>query len=435
MPPAISLDGLHRPVLVIGGGQAGLSVSYCLKQSEIEHLVLERDEIGCAWMKQRWDSFCLVTPNWQCDLPGYPYRGDDPNGFIKKDAIVDYVKGYAAHFAAPVCEGVSVTRVSKVNGLYTVETSAGTLTAGAVVLATGGYHAPKIPAMAAALPDTIVQVHSSTYRNPGSLPKGAVLIVGTGQSGAQIAEDLHLAGRKVHLLTGSAPRSPRFYRGRDVTDWLVAMGHYDMPVDKHPMGEGVRRKANHYLTGRDGGHELDLRAFARDGMRLYGRLSGIDGARVTTAPTLRANLDEADASANRIRAQIDGWIAEQGVEAPAERHYAPFWQPDGEPAGLDLQSEGVGAVIWCTGFSMDFSWVDLPVLDADGYPTHWRGQTKEAGLYVVGLPWLYTWGSGRFSGVARDARHIVGHLCGTLEAVVAPLLPDEAARGERRSIA
>lgn len=395
----------HASVVIVGGGQAGLSTSYCLKQRGIDHVVFERDVVGSAWMKQRWDTFCLVTPNWQCDLPGFPYAGDDPHGFIVKDQIVDYVQSYARSFDAPVREGVGVLAVERRGDLFTVTTDGGEWTANCIVMATGGYHRPKILPLADAFPASIAQFHSSTYRNPQSMPEGAILVVGTGQSGAQIAEDLHLAGRKVHVCVGSAPRSPRFYRGRDVTDWLVDMGHYDMPVDKHPMGEGVRKKANHYLTGRDGGRELDLRKFAAEGMKLYGHVDALDGTMLKTRPNLIANLDGADASANRIRAQIDDWIAARGFEAPVEAHYTPVWSPEAEPAGLDLLSEQIGSVVWCTGFTTDFSWMTLPIFDESGYPAHWRGATREPGVHVIGLPWLYTWGSGRFSGIARDAEY------------------------------
>ncbi|MBC8129763.1 MAG: MSMEG_0569 family flavin-dependent oxidoreductase [Rhizobiaceae bacterium] len=404
----------HKPVIIVGGGQSGLSMSYCLTQRGIDHVVFERDVIASAWKKQRWDTFCLVTPNWQCDLPGYPYTGADPHGFIAKDEIVDYVEAYARFFGAPVREGVGVSSVTKDGDVFHVAASDGDWTADAVVMATGGYHTPKILPFAKDLPASIAQFHSSTYRNPQLMPEGAILVIGTGQSGAQIAEDLHLAGRKVHVCVGSAPRSPRFYRGRDVTDWLVDMGHYDMPVDKHPLGEGVRKKANHYLTGRDGGRELDLRKFASEGMRLYGHVESLDGTMLKFKPNLVQNLDGADASANRIRAQIDDYIAAKGIDVPEEAHYVPVWAPEREPEGLDLLSEGIASVVWCTGFTTDFSWMKLPIFDEAGYPAHRRGATREPGLHVLGLPWLYTWGSGRFSGIRRDAEY-------TAEAITAQL--------------
>jgi putative flavoprotein involved in K+ transport len=394
----------HLPVAVIGGGQAGLSMSHCLTSAGIEHAVFEKRRIAHAWRSERWDNFCLVTPNWQCTLPGHPYAGNDPHGFMLRDEIVAYVESYAESFAAPVREGVGVTRLSRHGASrFLLETTAETVTADAVVMAVGGYHTPNIPRSAERLPGHLLQVHSSTYRNPGQLPPGAVLVVGSGQSGCQIAEDLHLAGRKVHLVVGSAPRCPRFYRGRDAVDWLADLGQYDLPVDQHPLKEGVRRKANHYLTGRDGGRDIDLRRFALEGMVLHGRLRDITDGTLHFADDLAASLDGADRVYNGICDLIDKHIAAQGIAAPPPARYTPVWQP-GEPSlVLHALAAGIGSVIWSTGFRSDWSWVDLPIFDGAGYPTHRRGITAQPGLYVLGLPWLYTWGSGRFVGVGRDA--------------------------------
>ncbi|NYH13050.1 MSMEG_0569 family flavin-dependent oxidoreductase [Paraburkholderia bryophila] len=398
----------HYSVLVVGGGQAGLSVSYFLKQAGIDHLVVEKNTVTHTWREQRWDAFCLVTPNWQCALPGYPYRGDDPHGFMKKDEILAYLDGFIAHVDAPVVERAEVKRVKRRDdGVYTVATTQGEFTADQIVVASGGYHTPIVPRLAERLPARIVQMQSSAYRNPQALPDGAVMVVGTGQSGAQIAEDLHLAGRKVVLAVGEAPRCARFYRGRDVVDWLADMQYYDMPVEQHPLREGVRDNTNHYVTGRDGGRDIDLRKFAAEGMALYGRLDDLRNGQLHFAPTLAANLDAADDVYNRINASIDGFIAKHGIDAPAGDPYEPVWRPLEERATLDVETSGIAAIIWCIGFTPDFSWLDAPVFNGRGYPAHTRGITPIDGLYFVGLPWLHTWGSGRFSGVARDAEYIV----------------------------
>jgi putative flavoprotein involved in K+ transport len=399
--------GGHLPVVVVGGGQAGLSMSWWLTRRAVEHVVLERDRVGTEWRNRRWDSFCLVTPNWQCDLPGYPYAGPDPDGFMVRDEIVSYIEGYAASFDAPVVEGVAATRLrGRREGGFELRTTAGELTADQVVVAAGPYQVPMRPRMAERMPADVVQIHSSEYRNPDALPDGAVLVVGTGQSGCQIAEDLHLAGRRVHLATGSAPRVARSYRGRDVVAWLHDMGYYRKAVTEFADADAVRFRVNHYVTGRDGGRDIDLRAFARDGMRLYGRLTGVDGPRLRFAPDLRANLDAADAVSEGIKDSIDAFIAAAGVEAPTEARYVPVWQPAVEPAGLDLQAEGISAVVWATGFGRDHRWIELPIFDGRGYPTHDRGVTSCPGLYFLGLPWQHTWGSGRFSGVGADAEHL-----------------------------
>jgi putative flavoprotein involved in K+ transport len=409
----------HHEVIVIGGGQAGLAVSYCLGEQGIDHVVLERERVGHNWRTQRWDSFCLVTPNYQCRLPGHPYPGDDPDGFMVKDEIIDYVEGYAAAFDPPLHEGVAATEVvDALGGGFRVKTNRGVLTAENIVLAVGGYHTPTFPKMAADLPAHVTQLHSSGYKNAQSLPDGAVLVVGSGQSGAQIAEDLHLAGRDTHLCVGSAPRVARFYRGRDCVAWLEDMGHYDMPITEHPEGTAARKEANHYVTGRDGGRDIDLRAFARDGMGLHGRLLGCDGASLELAGDLPRNLDAADATAERIKDAIDRHIEAQGIDAPAEDRYAAVFVPQGDGGGtLDLDAAGIRTIVWATGFRSDWSWVRLPAFDEKNYPTHDRGVTTVPGLFVVGLPWLHTWGSGRFAGVARDAEHLAGQIAGQRESV------------------
>jgi putative flavoprotein involved in K+ transport len=397
----------HHDVVVVGGGQAGLSISYCLTQLGVDHVVLEKHRVAHEWRERRWDSFCLVTPNWQCRLPGFPYAGPDPNGFMLKDDIVKYVEDYARSFAAPVREGVSATALrATAAGGFDLQTSAGSCHADQVVVATGGYHVPSIPRLAERLPDSIAQLHASAYRNPGSAAPGGVLVVGSGQSGCQIAEDLHLAGRRVHLCLGSAPRTARRYRGRDVVEWLEDMGYYHMPVHEHPLKERVRGKANHYVTGRDGGRDIDLRQRAKEGMRLYGRLVGVRGARVELAPDLRQNLDQADAVAESIKATIDRFIAQRGIDAPPEARYVPIWEPSEEPRELDLAAAGISTIIWSTGFRTDYGWIEVPIFDGRGYPVHNRGVTAAEGLYFLGLPWLYTWGSGRFSGVAGDAEFL-----------------------------
>lgn len=409
----------HVSVAIVGGGQAGLSVSAHLKAHGVEHVVFEKNRVGHAWEAERWDSFCLVTPNWQCRLPGYPYVGASPMGFMARDEIVAYVRGFAEHIGAPVREGVGVSRVSRdANGLFRLSTSEGAMTAEAVVLAVSAYHMPKTPAFSAAIDSSVTQLHSSGYRNPTQLREGAVAVVGSGQSGCQIAEDLHLAARKVHLVVGRAPRCPRVYRGRDAVEWLDDLGQYDLPVDRHPKGAAVRGQANHYLTGRDGGRDIDLRRFAREGMSLHGRLVTIKDGRMVFADDLSQNLDAADAVYNGICGLIDRHIAERDVTAPEGVHYLPVWSPEVGAGAmpLDLAAAGVTTVIWATGFQSDWSFVDLPFLDATGYPDHVRGVTREKGLYVVGMPWLYTWGSGRFVGVGRDAEHISASLAATFGA-------------------
>jgi putative flavoprotein involved in K+ transport len=400
-----TLEGIHRDVVVIGGGQAGLSASQCLTGRRIEHLVVERDRVGSEWRNRRWDSFCLVTPNWQCQLPGFPYQGDDPDGFMLRDDIVRYIEDYAESFDVPLVEKTAVTRLrSDGKGLFILTTSQGTMTAEQVVLATGPYQLPAVPRLAERLPENVVQLHSSQYRGASQLPDGDVLVVGTGQSGCQVAEDLHLVGRRVHLSVGSAPRISRFYRGRDVVAWLDSMGYYQKTIDDLADGDAVRARANHYVTGRGGGHDIDLRAFAVEGMKLYGRLQEISSGRLQFDDDLGENLDHADQVSDNIKDSIDDFIRTNGIDAPTEARYQPVWKPAG---GTDsLNASNLAAVVWSTGFTRDYSWIELPLFNGQGYPTHRRGVTSFPGLYVLGLPWLHTWGSGRFSGVAADAEYL-----------------------------
>lgn len=401
----------HHDVVVIGGGQAGLSISWYLVQRGIDHVVLERDSIGHQWREGRWDNFTLVTPNWQCDLPGYPYKGGDPDGFMTREQTHAFVRGYADTFSAPVRERVSVTSLRQsATGGFDVDTSAGPLHAGQVVVATGGYHAPVIPRFAERLPASVKQIHSSQYRSPDALPDGDVLVVGNGQSGAQIAEDLMLAGRSVHLVTGGAPRVSRFYRGRDCVAWLNDMGTYDVSIADHPGGLAKRENTNHYVTGRDGGRDIDLRDFALRGMKLYGRLLDVVDETLHFAPTLESSLDAADAVAESIKDTIDAYIAREGIDAPVEVRYVPVWRPEQETTSLDVVSAGIGSVVWSIGFRTDYRWLHAGVFDGEGHPCHNRGVTAVSGLFFLGLPWQHTWGSGRFAGVGRDAEYLADRI-------------------------
>jgi putative flavoprotein involved in K+ transport len=401
----------HVPVAIIGAGQAGLSVSWYLGREAIGHVVLEAKTPIHAWSDKRWDNFTLVTPNWHCRLPGYRYTGPDPDGFMTRDEVVAWLNGWLETLTPPVRTHTRVTRVQ--NGpaggfMLTLQTAQKeeSLTCDEVVIATGGYPVPVIPTFAASLDPSVRQIHSEQYRNPDQLPPGAVLVVGTGQSGAQIAEDLHLAGRTVHLAVGDAPRVARFYRGRDCMTWLAVMGLYDTPAPEYPGGKAAIEKTNHYVTGRDGGRDVDLRRFALEGMRLYGRL--VDGKDTTLrfAPTLKNSLDYADSVLNSICADIDRYIEREGIDAPPPSRYTRVWEPDTEPEALDLAAAGITSVVWAIGYRPGYSWIEASAFNGAGRPMQNRGLTTVPGLSFVGLPWMHTWGSGRFLGIDRDARYI-----------------------------
>ena len=397
----------HYSVAIVGGGQAGLSMSYYLQENNIDHIVIEKGGLMNAWKDKRWDSFTLVTPNWQCQLPGHPYTGDDPDGFMNKSEILDYLRDFAKKVNAPTLINTTVKRVSgDYDSGYLLETSSGDISSDQVVIASGSYPVPIIPRMAEKIPPHIHQLHSEEYKNSQQLSDGAVLVVGSGQSGAQIAEDLHLDGRQVLLATGDSPRCARFYRGKDVVQWLYEMDYYNMPVSEHPLREGVRDNSNHYVTGRDGGRDIDLRRFAVEGMELFGILNDYDEGEFHFSPNLSQNLKKADNSYNNINKKIDAFIDKNNIDAPKGYVYKSIWEPQSERESLSLNDSGITTVIWCIGFQPNFKWIDLPVFNDQGYPEHERGITANKGLYFIGLPWLHTWGSARFSGIAKDAEYI-----------------------------
>ncbi len=404
----------HYQVIIVGGGQAGLSASYCLKKENIKHLILDRGEIGDSWKKHRWDSFCLVTPNWQCRLPGFSYDGNDPKGFMLKDEIVDYVKRYAASFNPPIKGSVEVYKTYKKEGedIFYIDTSIGKFTADKVIVATGAYHIPFMLPMGKKISKEVTQIHSADYKNPEQCAEGSVLVIGSGQSGAQIAEDLHIAGRKVYLSVGTAPRAPRTYRGKDSVEWLEEMGYYDRPIEMHPDPEEARHKTNHYLTGRDGGRDIDLRKLAMEGIELRGQIMDADDSNIIFQDDLKFNLDEADKTYNRIQSNIDEYIEINNIDAPKGEKYTAPWEPTrSNSLPVDLINENIKTIIWCTGFKVDYKWVEFPeIFDERGFPEYQRGVTKENGLYFIGLPWLHTWGSGRFSHVSQDAEYLAQHI-------------------------
>jgi putative flavoprotein involved in K+ transport len=403
--------GAAIDTIVVGGGQAGLSASWHLEKKGRAHLVLDRGSIGDTW-RRRWDSFCLVTPNWCCKLPGFPYDGDEPEGFMPRDEIVGYIERFAASFEPPFRGGVEVRRVvgSGGPGRFALETSEGEYRARNLIIATGTHQHPNIPDWDAKLPDWLRRLHTADYRNPDQLPEGGVLVVGSGQSGCQVVEDLMGAGRTVHLCVGNAGRIPRRYRGRDVLEWDEKIGSFDLVVDDHPKGHDIRFRPHPHLTGRDGGHTIDLRRFALDGVHLHGRLVDVAGTTVRFADDLAANLDAADDLCRQLASDIDDYIAQSGMDAPEPDLATVAWRPQNAKTTMDLKEAGISTVVYATGFHRDFGWIDLPVFDDRGYPRYERGVTDIPGLYFLGLHWMHTQGSGLFYGVGRDAEFVVDHL-------------------------
>lgn len=398
--------------VVVGGGQAGLSMSHYLSQLNREHLVIERSRVAEHWRSRVWDTFCLVTPNWTVRLPGMPYDGPDPDGFMGRDALVAHVERYAAYVKSPIRTGVAVTAV-RPNGPadgYSLDTTDGTVVARNVVVATGGFQLPHLPRQSREFAASIHQIHSSKYRNPGELPDGAVLVVGTGQSGAQIAEELYQSGRRVYLCVSLCGRVPRRYRGRDTMWWMVQMGILDQPVERIPVS--ARSGCNSHVSGKNGGHDLNLWQFARAGVVLLGRLEEAAYTKVRLAGDLQRNLHAADAAAARITERIDEFIAKMGIEAPQR-------EPVDEHGGrtqvhaiseLDIAAHGITTIVWATGYQHDFGWIHVPGICTDGKPIHRRGVTRLPGLYFLGLRQQRTLKSELLLGVGSDAGFLAEHI-------------------------
>jgi putative flavoprotein involved in K+ transport len=394
------MSDAHETVIV-GGGQAGLSVSHELTAAGVPHVILERGRLGETW-RGRWDSFCLVTPNWSVQLPGHPYDGDDPDGFMPRDEIVGYLQRYAAGFDAPVREGVEVTALRPGGGgRLLLETSDGEIEARNVVLSTGAYQRPNRPAGAASLPADLFQIDVEGYRNPGELPAGAVLVVGSGQSGCQISEELHLAGRDVFLACGRAGWGPRRMSGHDTVWWLDESGSFDDRVEDL-QEPGARLWGNIQATGHEGGHDLHYRTLHALGVTLLGHFLGADGRDALFAPDLQASIAWADERHAKIIGGFRDHAAAAGL--PWEDLDPP--QPvDGDPIERLPLSE-LGAVVFTSGFRPDYaSWVDLPgAFDELGFPLHRDGASSAVpGLYFAGVHFLRKRKSSLLIGVGEDA--------------------------------
>ena len=395
--------------LIIGGGQAGLVMSHRLKQRGLAHLVLERHRIAERWRSERWDGLRFQFPNWSVQLPDFPFPHSDPDGFAASSEIVDYIAAYADFVAAPIRCGVAVTRLWRADDGpgFVAETSDGVITAENVVVATGPYQRPLMPDLLR--DEAVFQVHASGYRNPEQLPPGAVLVAGAGASGAQIADELLRAGRRVLLSVGQHRRLPCRYRGRDLFWWFAETGVYEVPVELRGPAQ-----LPPVLTGAYGGYTIDFRRFAADGITLLGRVRAARDGVVDLAADLAENLASGDAAYAAFLDMIDAHIDQHGLkclEEPAARARLPDPPCLTEPVRrLDLRAENIGAVIWATGYGLDFGWIDLAVLDARGQPVHRRGVTEVPGLYFLGLQWLSRMKSAFLTGVGDDAAVLADHI-------------------------
>ncbi|MFQ5682835.1 MAG: NAD(P)-binding domain-containing protein [Candidatus Binatia bacterium] len=402
--------------VIIGGGHAGLTMGYCLSQVGREYVIFERARIAERWRSERWDSFTFQFPNWTIELPGYKYQCDDPDGFAPGKEVVRFIENYAAIIKAPVRCGVRVTSLRRKpkSDRYLIQTESTTIEAENVIIATGGYQEPAIPPISAHMPMDVFQIHSSRYRNPDQLPPGAILVVGSGASGCQIAEDLYQRGRTVYLSVGRHLRVPRRYRGRDYGWWRTVMGGWDRTVDMLPSLEIEKFPAT-LLTGVNGGHDIDLRRMAADGVTLLGYLQAITEGKLLLAPDLEENLEKGDEGVTNFKNSVDFYVKKTGLDIPEKSRVEEdvvVLEEIPPILELDLKATGITSVIWASGFRYGFGWVKLPVLDEAGDPVHRRGVTRCPGIYFLGLKWLYKLKSSFISGggVAEDAAYLAAQI-------------------------
>lgn len=396
--------------LIVGAGQAGLAMSEHLGLAGKSHLILERDRIVERWRTARWDSLVANGPAWHDRFPSLLFKDTDPDAFPSKDGVIEYFTTYAEQIKAPIRCGVDVLKVRKnaERSGFTIETSDGFIEANNVVAATGPFQTPIIPPV---VPETasVVQIHSNAYRNPGQLPRGAVLVVGAGSSGSQIADELLRSGRSVYLSVGAHDRPPRSYRGRDFVWWLGVLGKWDAAA----LAPGTEH-VTIAVSGAHGGKTIDFRQFAKRGMILLGLTESFNEGVVKFAPDLQKNVCAGDANYLSILAEADAFIARNGLDLP-EEPTAKIIDPDPECIKrpireLDLAQADIGTIIWATGYASDYGWLDIDTFDAAGKPIHQRGISSEPGIYFLGLPWQSRRGSSFIWGVWHDAKYVAEHI-------------------------
>jgi putative flavoprotein involved in K+ transport len=392
-------------------------MSRCLAERSIDHIVLERGQVANSWRTERWDSLRLLTPNWQSRLPGFGYDGDDPDGYRTVPQVIEFIDRYARVIAAPVQAGTTVTSVRSDDDGYLVATDQGDWRCRAVVLATGACNIPLVPSLAASLPSAITTLTPHKYRNANQLPNGGALVVGASATGTQIAAEIRRSGRPVMLAVGEHIRAPRLYRGKDIEWWMDAAGILDERYDAIPDIDRARRVPSFQLTGSPERTTLDLNALTAMGVKLVGRLAGINDGKLQFSGSLRNMCALSDLKMGRLLDTIDAWAAANGINGTVDPpHRFPPTAVEAEPPlVLDLAQSGIKAIIWATGFRPDYSWLGLPVLNRKGEIRHDGGVTSLPGVYVMGLQFLRRRKSALIDGAGDDARELSDHLSGYLD--------------------
>jgi putative flavoprotein involved in K+ transport len=387
-------------VAIIGAGQAGLATSWYLKQAGVDHVVLEAGRVAQTWRTRRWDSFRLVTPNRFVRLPGAEYGGPDPDGFMPLAELIDHLQSWADSFDAPVEEDTTVTSLEADGGSFRLSLPSGTVKARTVVVASGAYQSPHRPHGADLLPHGVVQLFAEEYTNPADLPPGAVLVVGSGQTGCQLAEEIHQSGRKVFLSCGRCVWIPRRMNGRDTVWWMIEAGYMDRTPDQLPSPQ-ARLLGNPQATGHHGGRDLHFRVLHDMGVELVGRYAGSEGSKIRFADDLAASVDFGDARLADVLKFVEAYCAATGTTAPTFEMPAPLRVKT--RTELDVAKDGIGAVIWTSGYRPDYGWVKFPVFDGMGFPVQTDGRTNVPGLYFMGVHWMRKNKSAILHGVGEDA--------------------------------
>ena len=392
-------------------------MSRCLAERSIDHVVLERGEVANSWKTERWDSLRLLTPNWQSRLPGYGYEGDDPDGYRNMPETIAFIERYADVISAPVQTHTEVRSVYAGDGGYIVATDRGDWHCPTLVLATGACNIANVPALARAVPAVIDTLTPDAYRNPDQLAEGGVLVVGASATGTQIAAEIHRSGRPVTLSVGEHIRAPRLYRGRDIEWWMDACGVLDERYDEVDDINRARSVPSLQLAGSPERRSVDLNSLTAVGVKLIGRLAGINGGKAQFSGSLRNQCALSDLKMNRLLNTIDEWAAENGLDdavAPPQRFEPPEVDPS-PPLGMDLGNGAIRTIIWATGFRPDYSWLDLPVLDRKGRLRHDGGVVETPGMYLMGIQFLRRRKSALMDGVGDDARDLSAHLVSYLD--------------------
>lgn len=413
----------ERPIstvatVIVGAGHAGLAMSRCLAERSIDHVVLERGEIAHSWRTERWDSLRLLTPNWQSRLPGFRYAGDDPDGYRTLPEVIDFITGYARAIAAPVRAHTTVTAVRGTETGYLVRTDQGDWRCRTLVLASGACNIALVPDFADRVPPSVAMLTAQSYRNPGQIADGGVLVVGASSSGTQIAYELQRAGRQVTLAVGEHIRAPRVYRGRDLEWWMDAAGVLDERYDQVDDIARARRVPSLQLAGTPDRSTLDLNALTATGVRLAGRLAGItEDGKVLFSGSLRNMCALSDLKMGRLLDLIDDWARASGLDGTAgPPHRPPPTRVEADPPlGLDLVKDGIKAIIWACGYRPDHSWLELPVFDRKGMIRHDGGIVASPGLYLMGMQFLRRRKSALIDGAGGDASELSAHLASHLD--------------------